>query len=311
MVKNNRVYTSYLSDLKLQRSKGIVLLGIKKYIEILQNDNRSLSSIFKNKGHNDKKIAKTIAKSLTSLDMRLLEYPGYINSHLEIEEQSNMLTAIEIHANEHPAYIPLDIQKFIKPIINYSIAIFDIKKLVSICMFNSYGYNSIIYVPLPKSSPNDPFSFYSLESVSDSKRCWKMECRLEDISYDIANQLKTFCTFLFRKIYYDVFKDNEYREDFTSVGQITECDCQQLIKNIKTLSSLSRFRKNLQNMVIEKSIYTPTKIDKFNFYGDDSLQKKRLAKEDEADTFSSSVRALFDTITDEQLNDLCLKHQTT
>ena len=76
-------------------------------------------------------------------------------------------------------------------------------------------FSNVIYVALPKSTKEDPYSFYRLDNVnSNNKRQWKLDWRLEDISLSLSSSLLNFMIVTFRKIYKDVFLDNDYRDNY-------------------------------------------------------------------------------------------------
>jgi hypothetical protein len=96
-----------------------------------------------------------------------------------------------------------------------------------------------------------------LEKIKEDKRCWKMECRLEDFSTDFADNVLPYCISLFRKIYKDVFEDNIYRPDYMTKSQILEFDCEQLVQNIILLAQpikvFSLSPKAIQVLTVKKS----------------------------------------------------------
>jgi hypothetical protein len=127
-----------------------------------------------------------------------------------------------------------------------------------------------------------------------------MECRMEDFTIDFSDNVLPYCISLFRKIYKDVFNDNVYRSDYITKSQIMEFDCEQLIQNIILLAQPMALCRMFQEVVIEKSTFTPTESDKFTLYGDDKYQQKRFNKTIDLDEDTCQViKRLFDTISDE------------
>ena len=107
---------------------------------------------------------------------------------------------------------------------------------------------------------------------------------------------------MFRKIYKDVFNDNEFRKDFLKRSQITECECEQLLQNIHLLSHPQEFSKQLRKWVKTISTFTPSENDKFNICSDDSLQRKRFADKEDIDMLDV-IKQLFDGISSEDAVD--------
>ena len=108
---------------------------------------------------------------------------------------------------------------------------------------------------------------------------------------------------MFRKIYYDVFDDNIFRIDYSNKTQITECDCEQLLQNIFLLSQPIKFCNKIRFLIMKNASYTPTENDKFNLYGDDTLQKKKFQHTIKTDNIVDVIKELFDSITTEDAVD--------
>jgi hypothetical protein len=115
--------------------------------------------------------------------------------------------------------------------------------------------------------------------------------------------LKEYLCGIFRKIYQDIFHDNDYREDYKQKTTITSIDFAQLLKNILLLSDRKEFYKLVKEIIINNATYKPTENDKFNLYRDDPILKKKMQKIKEEDK-SESIKLLFDNITSEQAVDL-------
>jgi hypothetical protein len=108
---------------------------------------------------------------------------------------------------------------------------------------------------------------------------------------------------MFRKIYKDVFMDNEYRDNYSYNSQITECDLEQLIQNIIVLSKPKQFCLKLQKLIMKNAQYKPLENDKFNLYGDDSLQRKKFVELEDIDG-PEVYKRLFDNMSIEKAVDL-------
>jgi hypothetical protein len=107
---------------------------------------------------------------------------------------------------------------------------------------------------------------------------------------------------MFRILYKRVFNDNDFRKDYVSRCQLTDGDCEQLLQNIILLSKTNTFHKLLKQKVCTMSTYKPSDNDKFNLYGDDALQRKRLQDKDEPDSIDV-LKQLFDSISIEEMVD--------
>jgi len=302
-IKNSRTYMKNLDIIKNTRKKLLGSLSIYEYIILLNKHVITLKKILENKGHQEKKIISTISKSLGSLDYRFIYYGVYYDIQLDIDEFVRFRSSIQIFAHSPSFYIQFNYQNFINNFYNYGSIIIPLKECINYYIINRYGFNNIIYVPLKNSTEDDPYSFYTLEDTVKEKRYWKMDCRLIDLCDNIMINLKEYLTGIFRKIYQDIFNDNDYREDYSKKTEITSVDFEQLLKNILLLSDKKEFYKLLKKIIIENATYNPTENDKFNLYRDDPILRKKIQKFKEEDK-SDSIKLLFDNITSEQAVDL-------
>ena len=308
-IKQGRNYVKTLDIIKKTRTKLMCCVDYNHYIEILKNHITELEIIFKEKEYNEKKIMNTILKCLNSIDVRLINYGNYHNTELVIDEMEKLKTSLTIFSIQKPYYDQFTYKEFFEKFYNYGSAIFTLKENIERYLFNCYGFNNIVYIPLDKSSEQDPFSFYILESVNkDNKIFWKMDCRLEDFSNTFIDNILPYLINLFRKLYFDVFRDNEYRKDYKSKNILTECDCEQLLENIYKLANQKDFCNFLRNLIKNKATYFPTENDKCNLLGDDNMQKKRFASNKEtSDNIINIIKRLFDGISSEDAVDFYRK----
>jgi len=304
-IENSRVYTYNLNTIKKKRNKLLGRLSLEKYTSLITSHVNKLTDIFKTKNKSRKDITKSIKKSMSPLDMRLVFYEGYINSTIEIDDVQRFSMALDILTDCKKQFVIYNKFDLFKNIKNYGLSLFEIGICFERCIINRYGYNNIIYTPKSKSDLKDPYSFYSLETIDSGNRCWKMECRLEDFTNDFIDNILQYCINLFRNIYRDVFNDNIYRSDYMGKSQVTEFDCEQLLLNIISLSKPMELCKNFQQIIIAKSTFTPTETDKFNFHADDRLQQKRFKKpKDDRESIERIIKMLFDNINSNDIDQL-------
>ena len=169
-------------------------------------------------------------------------------------------------------------------------------------MFNKYGFYNLVYVPVKNSTELDPYSFYYLEQLRNDKRCWKMDCRLEETGNKIISNVKSFLVQIFRKIYLHIFNDNNYRKDYEKIIPAINQELDQLLQNILILSKPISFCNTLRDIVKEIATYIPTEKDKFNLYADDILQRKRYQAKEKFEPYDI-LCDLFDCISTEEAVD--------
>ena len=294
-IKENRIYSKIIDDIKSTRLKLFQYHNLLEYMEILNNHKNNLNKVLINKNYNAKKIENIILKSLTPIEARLLQYSNYNNTYIELEQIDLLKLSLERITNNIQEFKPYKEDIIHNYFYNYSVALFPINTLIKTVLFNN-NFNNIIYVSLPKSTLEDPYSFYRLEEIKNNgKRHWKLDWRLEDISFSLSSSLLQYMITIFRSIYKNIFFDNDYRDNYVNNSQVTEFDLEQLLQNIIDVSNQKQFCINLQKIVIENSTYNQTENDKFNLFGDDTLQRKKF-NELENKYDSNIFSRLFDNI---------------
>lgn len=301
-LKHNRVYTKILEELRLQRFKIFGRLSLSQYQNLLATHIRTIEDIFKDKNYASKKSTTIISKGLSPLESRLVGYGNYTNMHLDIDEILRLEEVLNLHSNCDKEYTPFNHQTVCEQFYNYGTVLFPIKKNITRFLFNRYGLNNVIYLPVPQNLDDDPYSYYILTRVNKEKRYWKMDCRMEELSTNIISEILPYMISMFRKLYRDTFGDNEFRKNYVSASQITQCDCEQLLQNIILLGQPKEFCNTLRNLVKERSTYSPTENDKFNLYGDDALQRKRFQEKEDVDLVEI-IKQIFDGISSEDAVD--------
>jgi len=292
----SRTYAKHLSKLKQLRSKLLCTLSIEEYKEVLEYHVIELTNIFTIKQQSERKIKTSVLKSLTPIDNRFLRYPGFTTTQLDAECRDTLKKVFKYGINFPKEFTPYS---NISGLANYCVAVFPIEKLIKWCIINPYNFFNVIYIDLPKSSSDDPYSFYTLRSVNNGYRKWDMNCRLEDFSSDIESSLLPYMISMFRDLYYHLFNDNVYRADYSSTSGFAMEDCEQLAQNIILLSQPRRFCNKLRTLFMNNCTYSVTTKDSFNLTGDDSLQRKKYQEREKIEMVGT-VRLLFDNITDEQ-----------
>jgi hypothetical protein len=295
-ITENRDFTGKLKNIGKFRSKLMSTMKISEYEKMIQSDNLKLLNIFKNNNTLEKQVQKHIAKTMTPLEMRLVFYPGYRDTYLEPEDvQKFKLCCIKDihHPKEFREYTPN-----YECMRNYSLALIPFQEYLTNVLVNIYQYHNIIYLPLPKSDENDPFSFYILEKTEPGKRSWKIDCRLCGLSTTIHNTIMTFCSDLFRKIHYDIFENNIYSQT-TNNCQVYKCEYVQLLETINIIANPKKLREMCMKIIKTHCKWNPTEIDKFNIMTDDKYQKNTIEKQvfSEEDRINIA-KGLFDEISD-------------
>jgi len=307
-IENSRVYTSAIEEIKIIRNKLMGKISIVEYTELLKDHHGRLEKLCKDKKFDKRKTLTIISRNLSTLEMRMLNYGKYTNTTLDIDTIDKFSLSIDLSIDNSKEFVPFDKNKIYNYINNYSLSLFTIKKCISRALCNVWGYNNMVYMNPVVSQGKDPYSFYILEKMRVTKkeinRCWKMECRLEDIAVDFVDNILPYCTMLFRQLYYKIFSDNDYREGYVTKSSVAEGECEQLLQNIIILTQPNNFCKMLQKIVVKNATFTQGSMDKINLYSNDRIQEKRLNARDDEKHTHFFIRGLFDNIKQEEVENI-------
>ena len=226
------------------------MMDIETYIDMINKHYTDLDNIFRSKKFVDRKISCIMSKALSSLECRLIGSSININIELDVDEMHTFFTVIKNTAKNEKSYVPYVENDIGFKFHNYGLLIFPMSKMLDLYLDNPFGFHNVIYLPLPKSSKEDPYSFYTLDKISKDKRLWSMDCRLEDFSIGLSRSILPYGISMFRKMYKLVFGDNDYRDDFTNKCQLTEGELEQLLLNILLMSNNHKFRIVLQKKIM-------------------------------------------------------------
>jgi hypothetical protein len=307
-IKKNRVYSKEVENIRRKRKFLSLKLNNTEIIDRLNYEAKLLEKVLEEKNTHKKKIADVIMnKFMYPSELRRIMYTNSDQMTIEIDELKNLEACFK---TKNCFKKELDVFNFgdvSKNLGTYEICLFSLDEFLKMILVNKYGHNNYVYVSLPKSKEDDPFGFYYLESKSDDKYYWKMDCRGEELACELRENLLNYTVKLYRDLYYLINHDNVYRENITKYSQVYEFELEQISQNMCYLCDHYKFCKLLQNLIINNCNYTNfiTDNDLFNLYGDDLCQKKTFQKLSENKSYTislqESVKSIYDDISDEQV----------
>ena len=289
-LETTRNYTKGLKGLQQYRRTLLEKSNIQVYTGMAEVHKSRLLDIFKKK-YEDKKVETLLCKAFSPLEQRLLRLGKYYNTALEPDEiEMCKKTMVANISTELGVFTPLE---FSEQFYHYGLAMFPLEELLGIYL----QARNLIYLPLSKNEPDDPFSFYVLTKVEPRK--WKLEIRLDELSKMVGQNLIQYGIDLFKQMYLDMFHDNIYRADYSTTSQWAQQDGEQLMLNLLLLAQPKKWCKTLQEAVKQVTTYsTPKDEEKFNFKVDERLNKTQFHKEqDTMEHVVEVVQRLFDGIT--------------
>ena len=301
-IETNRIYTKSLNLIKNTRMR-IIGITIDEYTNLLKEHLERLTKIFQDKAISEKISTKHITLSMSSLDLRIISYTPYINTELIIDDLTKFKRCILFTLNFPKYFVPFNYDDFFKTFFNHGTLLSTMRDCIERNLINIYGFNNIVYIPITKSNDNDPFSFFHLKKIENKKRYWNMDCRLEDFSNKFIDNIRPYLIDMFRKMYFDVFCDNDYRDNFLQKVSKIELDLKQIIQNICLLCNPKKFNKFMRKIVKDKATYKVTVNDIKNFSTDDSSQRRRFENEKETIDPVEIMKLMFDNMSSEEAVD--------
>ena len=165
-IKEQKQYASELRELRYIRLRMFKFLQLPQYTDFLKKHIENMRDIFSARMDN-KKIPSIIkTRLLLPLELRLLEIKGYESIPIDTNEVSLLKTYLRYKWGFDKLLKPFDKERIINLYGCYNIALFNVADYIKIILPNKYGLNNLIYLDVPKSANEDPFSFYYLDKVN-------------------------------------------------------------------------------------------------------------------------------------------------
>ena len=295
-IKQSKNYSKILLKIKLLRLNLLKYYTYTEYKDYIVANINDIKNVFKQRKCDDKKIDLILkTKVLFPLELRLLYMYDFEKTNIEIEHIHFISECYEYKIKNIEKNQIFDFNQMIKYFTTYNICFIDIHTMIDMYVKN---IDNIIYLDLPKSNNDDPFSFYYLENIAKKKK-WRMDCRLDETISDFVIKYIEYSVSIFRDIYYRIFKDNEYRSNIYTSNEIFDYECKKIVKNLIIVSDYVKFIKYFQNSIIKYKTYTPTDNDNFRLKSDDKILKKQFETYREKDYTSDihkTISLLFDNI---------------
>jgi hypothetical protein len=277
------------SQLKLERLKLMEKSSLNDYILFTDANLKKMEKMFnEQKPKQQKNNKKAILNTLTSIDSRLFEYEKYTDIELigtDIENFKLMLQKKNTVLRPYTSNFDT--------LLNYGLVVCSLREAVSY-----YLTGNIIRL---EDTISNPYKFYSLETITDDKRKWKLDSRLEIIGLEIRDIIQTYLINIFKKLYKNIFEDNDYRENYRESNIVFKQEGDNILNSLNIISKPINFIIYIQEII---PVYNPTKIDEFDLSFDDFIQREKFENyKYEKSNFSEIINLLFDNITSSQINE--------
>lgn len=304
-IEKDRIYSKSLERLGVLRTQYVIAcsksLTLAEYIGLLNSDISQVQQILETtKELKGKKLKTSIATAMSNLDQHLLMFNEYHNTSLSSDEChiAKILYKNQVNVEN---LVPLNKEVLFSKFDTYCVAIFPIVSMVETVMCQPLDKCNIIFSQTDKTNSKDPHSFFYLETLENGISKWSLDGRLENICADLIEHLTTYMTSLFRRIYQDFFKDNEYRSDFKTKAPIMGEDMEQLLQNIYQIAFPIKFTNKVRSIVKDycQVDISNSETNKVNIWSDDAHQRKHFTKNVESNNIPVICKLLFDNVLSE------------
>ena len=290
-------YQDIFRKMMKYRQNLLCLIDPCEYTDILKSYSIRVNDYLNKTGKlNNFTIRREMLKYFNTIESRLLELDNFYKVAPTYDDIVWYNQSLERSRLSVAEFLPYNKHKVFQRMLNYGVFTSPILEIVKRELLNKTGFNNFVYLDISKDS--ERFSFYYLDSVDKKRRQWKLDCRLEEFTNDLVDNLLDYCCDMFRKFYNRIYGDNDYRENYWEKNEFFIYDQQQIIQNILLLLDKHRLMKMLQNLISENSCYTPSEIDTFNLRSDDKLQQKRLVEEGKTDRQPSILYRIHELFND-------------
>jgi hypothetical protein len=302
-LKDSTKYNNILMHIRNLRNNLLAFLTLNQYIETLEEHVNRFKSIFSDKGFNEKKTVALYPKFLSALDYRLLKIDGFHKLNLEGDDILKFKFSQKLSASHSKIYRVFDKDMFFKYVLNYGLALSSLETILTNFFVNPYGFFNTSYVPFN----DDGYSFYTLQKIENGKRYWKMDCRLETLTIELAEVLKNYCISQFRFLYKSCFDTNDYIQDYEKKFSLAEFECVQLLQTIYIAGSFEKLNGLLRSIIQKNCVHQYTSNDKFDLRSEekDQLETFKSYKLGENDTRDFVFR-IFDVMDEETVQKMVI-----
>ena len=305
--RTHQSFYNAMEDLKRLRTYLMNLVTYENYMKILSEHLTMYKSVLTLKGLSEHDSDMLIINNaLLTIETRMIFHRGYLDVTFDPSELYYFDILYDTLVSKPDEYNVPNMECIVNNMCNYSTHVWSLKTVLRRVLNCSNTYNNIIYNPIVTNEKSDPFSFYILYEISDTgKKRWKLDNRLMNLTEIIQDNIVPYLIDKFRYIYFDIFSDNVYRNNYKTDCEydIVKYELKTICKNILNVSNTSQFRKMLCKLIKDESTYTKTTMDTFNIKEDDKVSKQDVSKLDNSsmENIYVNVRNMFDNISKDNI----------
>ena len=304
--RTNTSFYNVMNDLKQLRLYLMNITTYEEFMKILREHLQMYKSVLNLRGYTPHDTDVMITQNaLLTIESRMIYHRCYLDVKFDTTELYYYETLCDT-LYEHNNSGVFNMEKIINSLCNYSTHIWSFKSILRRIFDNTKP--NIIFVPFTPNKKDDPYNFYILSNIDDTgKKYWKLDNRLSNVSESFQDNLLPYLIEHFRRIYFDIFNDNIYREDYKTYSEqydIIQLELKTLFHNILLIANKVKFRKTLCRFIKEEIEYESSTNDVFDIKNDDKIAKDDVIKLDDEfmESLRHSVRNMFDNLSSSNID---------
>lgn len=240
------------TDIRNLRLRLMALSNYKDYMMFTQQTLKTITTKFSDL--RSTKIPTIISNTLSSIDLRLIDDLKYSYIPIIVEEIAIFKSMITSQSSKD-ILEPFSMNTLYDSLFNYGIIFFPLKErlIQTLC-----STKNIICIQ------KNTNLYYTLTSISDNKFMWTLDAHLETLCNDLIVNIKQYLVENFKKIYFHVFKHNNFIDLFIDTNPVFSLECHNILKSLSIISKPLQFFKLIQEIISTHSSHNKTINDVFN-----------------------------------------------
>jgi hypothetical protein len=305
-IEDKKTFIEVCDEIKRLRFGMLYSMGDTEYIKMSKKHLKNVTKIARKKNGVFTDGSYKVNMAMSSTDLRLIRAQGHCMYPIFGEDMHYLTMCMkgQVYDTFPREYKPYNMEEVIRRCRTHFIAMEGMHKTLKNILVNPHGYPNIVYAKVPDSTEKDPYSFYVLDNITDGKRNWKIDHRLENVCFSIIQRIKPDFIKRFKEIYHDNFFSYTYAKNmFDRESSGVSFELGTLFDSILLLEDPQRFIKFVTATVKKYSTISHTNVDFFNRFDDDGESAYRH-KENEFDTgdMRSTLQSIFLRIRKEEVD---------
>ena len=148
-------------------------------------------------------------------------------------------------------------------------------------------------------------NFFYLSKIEE-KKVWSPDHNLENISFRLVKDIRSYLIYYFRQLYYKFVGDNVYRDNNSKIPEEMKSEFLQLLENLREVSCQKNFMKKFTDIITKNTEDKSTKNDKFLPSGKNTNKPITIDGKELEELYKQSFCELFDNITEVSSISFCI-----